>query len=256
VARHTPATARAVLGRDAEFTALDRVLEDARAGRGRVLVVRGEAGVGKSALLDYVAEQASGSQLARAAGVEYEAELTLAGLQQLLGPSVLQRSEHLPGPQRDALRVALGMQQGPAPDRFLVGLATLGVLCDMAENGTLVCLVDDAQWLDRASIQVLAFIGRRLGAERFALVFAVREPSTVQELDGLPELVVEGLGDHDARRLLAWAAPGRLDERVRDRIVAETRGNPLALLELPRRWQAGSAFPMRGRCRAASSRAS
>jgi DNA-binding NarL/FixJ family response regulator len=234
VARHTPATARELLGRDAEFTALDRVLEDARAGRGRVLVVRGEAGVGKSALLDYVAEQASGSQLARAAGVEYEAELTLAGLQQLLGPSVLQRSKHLPGPQRDALRVALGMQQGPAPDRFLVGLATLGVLCDMAENGTLVCLVDDAQWLDRASIQVLAFIGRRLGAERFALVFAVREPSTVQELDGLPELVVEGLGDQDARRLLAWAAPGRLDERVRDRIVAETRGNPLALLELPR----------------------
>ena len=126
------------------------------------------------------------------------------------------------------------MQQGPAPDRFLVGLATLGVLCNMAENGTLVCLVDDAQWLDRASIQVLAFIGRRLAAERFALVFAVREPSAVQELDGLPELVVEGLGDRDARRLLAWAVTGRLDEQVRDRIVAETRGNPLALLELPR----------------------
>ena len=231
---HPTATARALLGRNAEFASLDRMLDDARAGRGRVLVVRGEPGVGKSALLDYVAEQAKGCQLARAAGVEYEAELTLAGLQQLLGASMPQRSEHLPGPQRDALRVALGMQQGPAPDRFLVGLATLGVLCNMAEDGTLVCLIDDAQWLDRASIQVLAFIGRRLAAERFALVFAVREPSAVQELDGLPELVVEGLGDHDARRLLAWAVTGRLDEQVRDRIVAETRGNPLALLELPR----------------------
>jgi DNA-binding CsgD family transcriptional regulator len=234
VARPTPATARALLGRNAECASLDRVLDDARAGRGSVLVVRGEPGVGKSALLDYLAEQAGGCQLARAAGVEYEAELTLAGLQQLLGPSMLQRSERLPGPQRDALRVAFGMQQGPAPDRFLVGLAALGVLSDMAENGTLVCLIDDAQWLDRASIQVLAFIGRRLAAERFALVFAVREPSAVQELDGLPELVVEGLGDHDARSLLAWAVAGRLDEQVRDRIVAETRGNPLALLELPR----------------------
>jgi DNA-binding CsgD family transcriptional regulator len=234
MARRTPVTARALLGRDAEFVLLDRVLDDARAGRGCVLVVRGEPGVGKSALLDYVAEQATGCRLARAAGVEYEAELPLAGLQQLLGASVLQRSEQLPGPQRNAFRVAFGMQQGPAPDRFLVALATLGVLCDMAEQDTLVCLVDDAQWLDRASIQVLAFIGRRLGAERFALVFAVREPSAVQELDGLPELVVEGLGDHDARRLLAWAVTGRLDEQVRDRIVAETRGNPLALLELPR----------------------
>ena len=233
VARPT-ATAHALLGRNAECASLDRMLDDARAGRGRVLVVRGEPGVGKSALLDYVAEQAEGCQLARAAGVEYEAELTLAGLQQLLGASMLQRSEHLPGPQRDALRVAFGMQQGPAPDRFLVGLATLGVLCNMAEDGTLVCLIDDAQWLDRASIQVLAFIGRRLAAERFALVFAVREPSAVQELDGLPELVVEGLGDHDARRLLAYAVTGRLDGQVRDRIVAETRGNPLALLELPR----------------------
>jgi len=181
MARRRAATAGALLGRNAEFASLDRLLEAARAGRGCVLVLRGESGVGKSALLDYVAEQAEGCQLARAAGVEYEAELTLAGLQQLLGASVLPRSEHLPGPQRDALRVALGMQQGPAPDRFLVALATLGVLCDMSENGTLVCLIDDAQWLDRASIQVLAFIGRRLAAERFALVFAVREPNAVQE---------------------------------------------------------------------------
>jgi DNA-binding CsgD family transcriptional regulator len=215
------------------LASLDRALEHARAGRGQVLVVRGEPGVGKSVLLDYVAEKARGCQVSRAVGVEYEAELTLAGLQQLLGPSVMQRSEHLPSPQRDALRIALGLQEGPAPDRFLVGLAALGVLCDVAEHGTLVCLIDDAQWLDRASIQVLAFIGRRLGAERCALIFAVREPSAVQEFDGLPELVVEGLDDHDARSLLAWAAPGQLDEQVRDRIVAETHGNPLALLELP-----------------------
>jgi DNA-binding CsgD family transcriptional regulator len=234
VARSTPANAQALLGRNAQCASLDGILDDARAGHGRVLVVRGEPGVGKSTLLDYVAEQAEGCQIARAAGVEYEAELTLAGLQQLLGPSALDHSERLPAPQRDAIRVAFGMQQGPPPDRFLVGLATLGVLCDLADNRPLVCLVDDVQWLDQASIQVLAFIGRRLGAERFALIFAVREPSAVPELDGLPELVVEGLDDDDARHLLAWAVTGRLDEQVRDRIVAETRGNPLALLELPR----------------------
>ena len=234
VAHHTPAAAQALLGRNSEFASLDRVLDDARGSRGSVLVVRGESGVGKSALLDYVAGRASGCQLARSAGVEYEAELMLAGLQQLLGASMLGRSEQLPAPQRDALRVALGMQQGPAPDRFLVGLATLGVLCDMAEERPLICLIDDVQWLDRASLQVLAFVARRLAAERIAMVFAVRKPSPAQELDGLPELAVEGLDDHDARRLLAWAVPGRLDEQVRDRIVAETRGNPLALLELPR----------------------
>lgn len=233
VAHHTPAVAPALLGREAEFASLDRVLDEARGGRGRVLLVTGEAGAGKSALLDYMAERASGCQLARSAGVEYEAELTLAGLQQLLGASMLDRSEHLPAPQRDALRVALGIQEGPAPDRFLVGLATLGVMCDMAEERPLVCLIDDAQWLDRASIQVLAFVARRLAAENIALVFAVRKPSAAEELDGLPELVVAGLDDHCARDLLAWAAPGRLDEQIRDRIVAETRGNPLALLELP-----------------------
>ncbi|MCW2516606.1 MAG: transcriptional regulator, luxR family [Mycobacterium sp.] len=232
MAHHTPGAW--LLGRDAEFASLDQLIDDARVGRGRVLVLRGEAGVGKSALLDYVSERAKGCQVAQASGVEYEAELTLSGLQQLLAESVEQHSRDLPEPQRVALKVAFGMQQGPEPDRFLVALATLGVLCNMAENGALVCLIDDAQWLDRASIQVLAFIGRRLGAERVALVFAVREPSAVQELDGLPELVVEGLGDNDARQLLAWAATGRLDEQVRDRIVAETRGNPLALLELPR----------------------
>ena len=234
VARHMPATARALLGRNAECAVLDRVLDGVRAGRGCVLVMRGEPGVGTSVLLDYIAEQASGCRLARAAGVEGEAELMLAGLQQLLGASMLPRSEHLPAPQRDALSVALGLQQGPAPDRFLVGLATLGLLSDLAEERPLVCLIDDVQWLDRASTQVLSFVARRLAAERIALVFAVREPTAKQELDGLPELLIEGLGDHDARRLLAWAVPGRLDPQVRERIVAETRGNPLALLELPR----------------------
>jgi DNA-binding CsgD family transcriptional regulator len=234
VVPHLPATARTLLGRNAELAVLDGVLDGARAGRGRVLVVRGEPGMGKSVLLDYVAEQASGCHLARAAGVECEAELIFAGLQQLLGASMLQRSEHLPGPQRDALRVVLGVQQGAAPDRFLVGLATLGLLSDVAEERPLVCLIDDVQWLDRASTQVLSFVARRLAAERIAMVFAVRTPSDEHELDGLPNLVVGGLGDHDARRLLASAAPGRLDEQVRDRIVAETRGNPLALLELPR----------------------
>jgi DNA-binding CsgD family transcriptional regulator len=234
VAPHMPATARALLGRNAELAVLDGVLDDARAGRGCVLVVRGEPGVGKSVLLDYVAEQASGCRLARAAGVESEAELTFAGLQQLLGASMLERSDHLPVPQRDALRVVLGVQQGSTPDRFLVGLATLGLLSDLAEERPLVCLINDAQWLDRASTQVLSFVARRLAAERIAMVFAIRTPNEEHELDGLPNLVVEGLGDHDARQLLASAVPGRLDEQVRDRIVAETRGNPLALLELPR----------------------
>jgi DNA-binding CsgD family transcriptional regulator len=234
VVPHMPATARALLGRNAELAVLDGVVDGARAGRGCVLVVRGEPGVGKSVLLDYVAEQASGCRLARAAGVECEAELTFAGLQQLLSASMLERSEHLPAPQRDALRVVLGVQQGSTPDRFLVGLATLGLLSDVAEERPLVCLINDAQWLDRASTQVLSFVARRLAAERIAMVFAISTPSEDQELDGLPNLVVEGLGDHDARRLLASAVPGRLDEQVRDRIVAETRGNPLALLELPR----------------------
>lgn len=234
MARPTSAQPRILLGRDAECVSLDRVLDDARAGRGRVLVIRGEPGAGKSALLDYIAERAQGCQLVRATGVEYEAELTFAGLQQLIGASIPQQSERLPAPQRDAIKMAFGMEQGPAPDRFLVGLATLGVMCNMAEELPLVCLIDDVQWLDRASAQVLAFVARRLAAEPIALLFAVRKPSAASELDGLPELAVEGLSEAAARNLLASAVPGRLDEQVRDRIVAETRGNPLALLELPR----------------------
>jgi DNA-binding CsgD family transcriptional regulator len=220
-------------GRRDECEVLDRQLQRVRAGQSAVQVLRGEAGVGKTALLDYVAEHASECRVARVAGVESEMELAFAGLHQLCVP-MLDGLGALPGPQRDALRVAFGMHDGDVPDRFLVALAILSLLAEVAETQPLVCLVDDAQWLDRASAQALAFVARRLLAERIAMVFAVREPSDSNELSGLPELVVGGLSDGDARSLLASAIPGRLDERVRDQIVAETRGNPLALLELPR----------------------
>jgi DNA-binding CsgD family transcriptional regulator len=220
-------------GRRDERDALDRQLQRVRTGQSSVLVLRGEAGVGKTALLEYVAEQASECRIARVAGVESEMELAFAGLHQLCAP-MLDGLEALPSPQQDALRIAFGMQGGAAPDRFLVALATLSLLAGAAEAEPLVCIVDDVQWLDLASAQTLAFVARRLLAERIAMVFAVREPTAVNELSGLPELVVGGLGDGDARSLLASAIPGRLDERVRDQIVAETRGNPLALLELTR----------------------
>jgi DNA-binding CsgD family transcriptional regulator len=220
-------------GRRNECEALDRQLERVRAGQSSVQVLRGEAGVGKTALLAYVAEQASECRIARVAGVESEMELAFAGLHQLCAP-MLDGLAALPGPQQDALRIAFGMQDGAAPDRFIVALAILSLLAGAAEVQPLVCLVDDVHWLDRASAQTLAFVARRLLAERIAIVFAVREPNDVIELSGLPELVVGGLAESDARSLLASAMPGRLDERVRDQIVAETRGNPLALLELPR----------------------
>ena len=220
-------------GRRNEREVLDRRLQRVRVGESSVLVVRGEAGVGKTALLEYVAERALGCRIVRVAGVESEMELAFAGLHQLCAP-MLDGLDGLPGPQRDALRVAFGLQDGAAPNSFLVALAALSLLAEAAEVGPLVCLVDDAQWLDRASAQALAFVARRLLAERIAMVFAVREPNDVVEFTGLPELVVGGLADEDARWLLASAVPGRLDEHVRDQIVAETRGNPLALLELPR----------------------
>ena len=196
-------------------------------------MVRGEPGVGKSALLDYVAERASGCRVARTAGVQSEMELAFSGLNQLCIP-MLDRVDRLPEPQRDALRTAFGLAGGAAPDRFLVGLAVLSLLSEVAGEEPLVCLVDDAQWLDRASAQALAFVARRLVAESVALIFAVRESSDDRDLSGLPELVLDGLGDADARALLASVIRWPLDERVRDRIVAETHGNPLALLELPR----------------------
>src|SRR5690348_14166934 len=212
---------------------LDRLLQNVRGGQSAVLVIRGEAGVGKTALLRYAAGQASGFRLAQISGVESEMELPFAGLHQLCSP-MLGRLDALPEPQHRALSVALGLSSGDAPDRFLVALATLSLLAEVAEERPLLCFVDDAQWLDAASGQVLGFVARRLLAESVAIVFAVREEADERELVGLPELSLEGLEDDEARALLATVIPGRLDERVRDRIVAETRGNPLALLELPR----------------------
>ena len=216
-----------LLGRLPERAALSGLLEAARAGRSGVLVVRGEPGVGKTALLDWAVESAAGLRVARVAGVESEMELAFAALHQLCAP-MLDKLERLPDPQREALGVAFGLNTGAAPDRFLVGLAALSLLSEAAEQ-PLLCVIDDAQWLDRASALVLGFVARRLLAEPVALVVAAREPG--EEFRGLPELVVEGLGVDDARELLSSVFRGPLDERVRDRIVAETRGNPLALLE-------------------------
>ena len=210
---------------------LDRLVEAVRDGESRVLVLRGESGVGKTALLDYASSQAAGCRVARAVGVQSEMELAFAGLHQLCAP-FLDHLEALPVPQREALRTAFGISIGAAPDRFMVGLAVLSLLSEVAGQQPLVCLVDDAQWLDRASAQVLGFVARRLAAEPVALIFADRGPE--EELAGLPELPVVGLREEDARVLLDSALTGFLDDRVRDQIIAETRGNPLALLELPR----------------------
>jgi DNA-binding CsgD family transcriptional regulator len=210
---------------------LDQFVAGVRAGEGRALVVRGEPGVGKTVLLDYLAGRASGCRVARAAGVQSEMELAFAGLHQLCAP-MLDHAESLPVPQREALRTAFGLSAGPAPDRFLVGLAVLGLLSETAGERPLVCVVDDQQWLDRASAQALGFAARRLAADPVGLVFAARVPG--EDVAGLPELVVEGLAEGDARELLESVLPGPLDPRVRDRVIAETHGNPLALLELPR----------------------
>jgi DNA-binding CsgD family transcriptional regulator len=219
-------------GRHGERDLLDRLVKAVQAGESRTLVIAGEPGIGKTALLDYVASRASGCWVARAAGVQSEMELAFAGLHQLCAPMLDPHLEHLPVPQGDALRIVFGLSPGPAPDQFLVGLAVLSLLSDVAEQRPLVCLVDDQHWLDRASAQVLAFVARRLAAEPVGLLFAVRQPG--EELAGVPELVLDGLPAADARALLDSALTGPLDERVREQIVAETHGNPLALLELPR----------------------
>jgi DNA-binding CsgD family transcriptional regulator len=211
---------------------LDGLVVDALAGRSHGLVLRGEAGIGKTALLDYLAERASGCRVLRACGIESEMDLAFAGLHQL-GP-VLDPRGGIPGPQSDALNIAFGLQVGAPPDRFLVGLAMLNLLARAAEDRPLVCLIDDAQWFDQVSLQGLAFVARRLLAEQVVLVFAVRDAQERSELAGLPEMVVSGLPDADARALLSSVIRGPLDPEVRHRILAETRGNPLALLELPR----------------------
>jgi DNA-binding CsgD family transcriptional regulator len=221
-------------GRAAECARLDRLLADLRTGRSAVLVLRGEPGIGKTALLAYAGEHAQGCRVLRAVGVESEMELPFAALHQLCVP-LLGGLERLPPPQREALGTAFGLSSGARPDRFLVGLALLSLLSDAAEQQPLVCLIDDAQWLDRSSAQVLAFVARRLQAESVLLVFAEREQGAPDELAGLPDLRLEGLSDADARQLLASVITGPLDERVRERIIAETRGNPLALIELPQR---------------------
>jgi DNA-binding CsgD family transcriptional regulator len=220
-----------LIGRHTECGVLDRLIAAVHAGESRAVVLSGEAGVGKTALLDYVAERASDCRVVRVAGVQSEMELPFAALHQVCAP-VLGSLQRLPVPQRDALQIAFGLRVGSASDRFLVGLAVLGLLADVAEQQPLVCLVDDEQWVDRSSAQVLGFVARRLVAESVGLVFAARIPSS--DLAGLPELEVEGLRDTDARALLDVALVGPLDARVRDQVVAETRGNPLALLELPR----------------------
>src|SRR3954447_14491300 len=221
------------LDRTSEREVLDRLLARAREGHSAVLVIRGEAGIGKTALLRYAARHASGFRVAQVNGVQAEMELPFAGIHQLCAP-LLDQLGALPQPQQDALNVALGLASGDVPDRFLVGLAVLGLLSAASEERPLLCLVEDSQWLDDASGLILGFIARRLLAESVAIVVAVREPNARHDFDGLPELLLRGLGEEDAHTLLMRAVPGRLDDRVRDRIVAETRGNPLALLDLPR----------------------
>jgi DNA-binding CsgD family transcriptional regulator len=212
-------------------------LTDTLAGHSRAAVLRGEAGVGKSALLGYLSDRVADWWVARAVGVESETELAYSGLHQLCAP-MLDRLERLPVPQRDALATVFGQSSGPAPDRFLVALATLTLFAEIAEEQPLVCIVDDAQWLDRASAQILGFVARRLLAERVVLVCAARTGIGDDVLAGLPELPIEGLGDSDARALLLDNVHGPLDAAVCDQIITESHGNPLALLELPRTWRA------------------
>jgi DNA-binding CsgD family transcriptional regulator len=226
-----------LLGRRVERETVHRLLEGARAGRSGALVVRGEAGIGKTSLLEHARSRGerAGLRVQATNGVAAEAQFAFGGLHQLCAP-LSHLAGALPEPQQRALGVAFGERAGDRPERFLVGLATLNLLAEAAESAPLVCLVDDAQWLDDASAQILAFVARRVEAERLALVFAARDPDggEVDPFAGLPELRLDGLAETDARELLAAAFRVRMDDGVRDRIIAEARGNPLALLELPR----------------------
>jgi DNA-binding CsgD family transcriptional regulator len=221
-----------LVGRRGECQVLDQLLADVLAGASRVLVLRGEAGVGKSALLGYLTSRATGWRLVRAVGVESEMELAYSGLHQLCVP-MLDSLERLPSPQAEALATVFGRSAGPAPDRFLVGLATLTLLAEVAEEQPLLCIVDDAQWLDQASAQIIGFVARRLAAERIAIVSAARTDVGEDVLAGLHELSIEGLDYSDARELLLRTMQGTLDAAVAEQIIAESHGNPLALLELP-----------------------
>jgi len=217
--------------RAAERLRLDRVLLEARSGKSAVLVLHGDPGIGKTALLDDVARRALGFRVIRSVGVESDMELPYAGLH-LLCVSLVDRVGLLPSPQRRALDTAFGLGEGSPPDRFLVGLATLSLVANAAEEVPLLCIIDDAQWLDRSSAQVLAFVARRLQAESIALLFAETETERLDELNGLPELTLGGLPDACARELFDSVITGPVDESVRARVVAESSGNPLALLEL------------------------
>ena len=219
------------LGRRRECRRLDAMLAQARDGHSAVLVISGEPGIGKTSLLRYAARQASGLRVVEVIGVQAEMELPLSGIQRLWAP-LLGALDELPEPQQNALRVASGTVAGGAPDRFLVAVAVLNLLAATAAQRPVLCLVDDAQWLDATSLGALGFVARRLSADAVAMIFALREPTTLRALDGLPRMALGGLEDADARALLSRAVPGRLDDRVRDRIIGETRGNPLALLEL------------------------
>jgi len=241
---------RRLLGRSAECAVLDRVLADALAGRSSAIVLRGEAGIGKTALLQYVAGRADGWHVVRAAGVESEMELAYGGMHQLCAP-MLTHLDGLPGPQREALDTVFGRSDGDAPDRFLVGLATLTLFAEAAEQQALLCIVDDAQWLDEASAQILGFVARRLFAEKAAIVCALRTGTGDRVLADLPALELRGLDESDARALLLDNVHGPLDAAVCAQIIAESHGNPLALLELPRTWPAadlagGFALPDSG----------
>lgn len=220
-----------LLGRAKECALLDELISTVHGGASRSLLIHGEAGIGKTALLKYLVASASGLTVAQAAGLASETELAYASLHQLCAP-FLDDIGRLPAPQRGALQVVFGISPGSPPDPFMIGLAVLSLLSVAADQGPLLCVVDDAQWLDQASSQTLSFVARRLTTEPIGLVFAVRDPG---DFPGrVPALRISGISDDDARLLLGQAIQFVLDERVRDRIIAETHGNPLALHELPR----------------------
>src|SRR5262249_636697 len=230
-----------LIDRLAERAKIGALLDAARNGQSAVLVISGEPGVGKTTLLDHAVESAAGLRVTRVAGVESEMELAFAALQQLLSP-MLDLADRLPGPQRDALEVAFGLRPGPGPGRVLGGLAAGSVVWESAAGRRMLCVVDDVQWLDRASAQALGFVGRRLLAEPVALLFATRERPG-EELAGLAELAVGGMAASDARALLDSVSIGPLDPQLRERGIAETQGSPLALLELPRSMPLAQLYP-------------
>jgi DNA-binding CsgD family transcriptional regulator len=224
-----------LLGRREEQRRLAALLHGAREGRAGVLVLRGEAGIGKSVLLSDLAKNADDFCICRAAGVESEMELAYAGLQQLCGPLAGHNVE-LTTLRRNALDQVFGLTEGAPPERFLVGIAALDLVATAAQKQPIVWLIDDAQWIDQASMQAIGFVGRRLLAERVVILIATRDVSDGNELAGLPELRIGGLNSEDAGKLFDSVVSGPTDPLVRDRVISETRGNPLALLELPRVW--------------------